>query len=65
MHNFYLSQKVMEVMKEGEFRLGRIEGVKKGYPGMAVGNMIEHQQRAQKGFHAAVNIFVELETTFK
>lgn len=32
---------------------------------MAVGNMIGHQQEAQEGFHAAVTIYVELETTFK
>lgn len=61
----YLSQKVMEARKEWEFRLGRIEGTKKGYPEMARENMIGHQQKAQEGFHAVVNIFVELENTFK
>lgn len=39
--------------------------VEKGYPGMAVGNMVGHQLQAQEEFHAAVNVFVVLETTSK
>lgn len=41
------------------------EGVKRGYLGVAARTLTGSQHKAQEEFHAAVNVFVGMETTFK